>query len=322
VFRAEGPQALKALLENAQPAVAALFEREKARAPLETPEAKAAFKKRLRDAAHRIADEETRRLYIKELLAKADAALGFQPRQDRAPFTPGRRPAGGRWTPPPAGPTAELKAHAAARRDANTERLVRLAVDHPDLLDRGADALARLETRDREIACIKSALLDLWHHMQSVDRAALALHLRHLGEARAAARLDTWPRPKISKEDLDRDWTALAAPESAKPEALASPGQTGERVAIRGGMKAKAARPRPINSVNEAEWEAAIGVDLASAAIRQEARALRDSVDDDPAAMARAQELLRDRLRAASEALLLSQRAGDQHGEDNGAEDE
>lgn len=326
VYRNEGGEALKAMIAQAQGAASALFARERARAPLDTPEAKAAFKKRLKDAAHRIADEETRRLYLKELLAKADEVLGygrsfpppagaFQPRRGE-----GRK--GGRWTPPPAGATVELKAFSAGRRDANAERLVRLAVDHPALLDRAADALARLETRDREVDCIKSALLSLWYRTQSVDRAALSLHLRQSGETRAAARLDAWPRPKISKEDMERDWMALAAPESARPETLAEPGQTGERVAIRGGLKAKAARPRPINALNEAEWEAAIGADLASAATRQEARALRDSVDEDPAAMARAQELLRDRLRAASEALLLSQRAGDHTGEDNGAEDD
>ncbi|MGE0828491.1 MAG: toprim domain-containing protein, partial [Hyphomonadaceae bacterium] len=337
VYRRAGGAALKEMLANAQPAFAALFERERLARPLETPEAKADFKKRLKEAAFRIQDEETRRLYLSELMKKADAAIGA----GRAPYQPGARapypprgaqtrpagPGGGRgngrsWAQP-LGPTAELKALSAARREARIERLLRLAVDHPKLLDQGADQLAQAASGDAELEIIKSALLDAWHHAQSVDRAGLSLHLRQSGELRAAERLDAWPRPRISKEDMEADWTALAAQES-QPAAFAEAGRTQARVAARGSLKAAAARPRPISAQNEAEWQAQIGVDLAAAAIREEARALHDRVDDDAEAMARAQELLRDRLRAQGEALRISQAVGadptestEEHGEDD-----
>ena len=115
---------------------------------------------------------------------------------------------------------------------------------------------------------------------------------------------------------------ALAASDNAAPDALSGPGQTGVRVAVRGEAKAKAARPAPLSALNGAEWMAAVGVDAASTAVKQEARALRASVDEDAASMARGQALLRDRWRADADALRLSQRAGHGSGEADGAEDE
>ena len=99
---------------------------------------------------------------------------------------------------------------------------------------------------------------------------------------------------------------ALATAESAAARDIgASP--TGARVAARGGVKAKAAQPRPISAQNEAEWEAQMGAGLAASAVAQEARALAGRVDEDAGAMARAQELLRDRVRLQGEALRVSQ---------------
>ncbi len=69
LYRSAGAPALHAVLAEARPAVEALFEREQAREPLDTPERKSAFKKRLREAAFRITDEETKKLYLSDLMA-------------------------------------------------------------------------------------------------------------------------------------------------------------------------------------------------------------------------------------------------------------
>ncbi|MBI1186621.1 MAG: DNA primase [Alphaproteobacteria bacterium] len=315
VFRRAGAEGLKGVLAAAAPAATALFERERGRSPLSSPEAKADFKHRLRAAAGRIADEETRRWYMRELLARADAALN----EAWAPAQRGDRGArqarggdprrGGRYAPPPQ-PTAELRALTAARRDSHLERILRLAVDHPQVLDRGADPLAQIATRDGDLERIKSALLTLWFEGRSIDRASVSLHLRQLGELRAAARLQQWPRPKLSAEDWEGDWLRLAAPDGSETN-FAAAGETGARVARRAAFKTQAARPRPISGRQEDEWEAGVGEGLAAAAARDEARALRDRVDDDADAMARAQELLKDRLRAAADALRVSRNASD-----------
>jgi hypothetical protein len=109
--------------------------------------------------------------------------------------------------------------------------------------------------------------------------------------------------------DLERDWTALALAE-APGVSFTEAGHTKARVAVRAELKTKTARPRALNRGNEAEWAAQMGVGTAAPAIREEARALRGRVEEDAAAMARAQELLRDRHRAQSEALRISQRVG------------
>lgn len=326
VYRRGGGPALRDMLDAAQPAAAYLFARELARRPIETPEAKADLKKRLRDAAARVGDEDTRRLYIRDLMDRADAAIGLTRRPAAGaaqawrpgPAHAGPRRGGPSRFAPPAAPSPELRALSHARADAQLERLLRMAVDHPGLLDRGADALAQLSTGDHDLECIKSGLLGLWFRTQSVDRVTLSLHLRDLGEARAAARLDAWPRPKTSAEELEGDWLELVAPESAKAT-FAKQGETLARVAKRAELKAKAQRPKPISPKIEAEWDAQLGVGLAASAIREEARALHDRVDDDPEAMARAQELLKDRLRAAGDALRISQDYDGPSG--NGAED-
>jgi hypothetical protein len=108
---------------------------------------------------------------------------------------------------------------------------------------------------------------------------------------------------------LERDWTdqVLAGASAAS---LLEAGHTKARVAVRAELKSKAARPRALNRGNEAEWAAQMGVGLSAPAIREEAAALRGRVDEDAAAMARAQELLRDRLRAQGEALRISQSVG------------
>ncbi|MDZ4690168.1 DNA primase, partial [Terricaulis sp.] len=88
IFRAGGGEALAALVAAATPASDALFEREKNRRPLDTPEAKAAFQAALKEAVGKIADRDTQRLYFTELMRRANEAS----RPPRQPWTP--RPPG------------------------------------------------------------------------------------------------------------------------------------------------------------------------------------------------------------------------------------
>ena len=223
VFQKEGPAALTKILESATPAAQALFEREKNREPLDTPERKSGFKKRLREAASRIADEETKRLYLADLLAKADETLRPPPGEARPPFQKGERRAfkpGQRWTPP-LQPTAETKARfAAGPRFAASEKLLREAVDRPSLLEKFGDWLIRLPLPHGELNAIRDGMLDLLDASpaQKVDREALNRHLTSLGEERAAARISQWPparKPPIEaqevedQEAIEQEWLAL-----------------------------------------------------------------------------------------------------------------
>ena len=244
IFRRAGPEALATLLAAAVPASDALFEREKNRRPLTTPEARAAFKNALKEAVNKIADGDTKQLYFRDLLSRADAAA----RTERAPFIPGPPQSGGfrRGPPPPAPPTAELKAAMAAPARAAAENFLRAAADFPTMLAPYADWLERLHIVDPDLGAIRTALIALFEGAEgpeSIDRARLSLHLTQSGHERAAARVCRWkhdekppgakPRPARETEAKPEEWLALASlhvvlpairEELAELEALAAKG--------------------------------------------------------------------------------------------------
>lgn len=271
IFRRGGAEALTALLEAAAPASTALFEREKNRRPLTTPEARAALKNALKDAANKIADADTKQLYFRDLLARADAAI----RTERPPFVPYQpNPQGGgnyqrrdRNAPPV--PTAELKAHTAtaAARPA-TEAFLRGAASSPEVLQRFGDWLDRLIIPDPDLAAIRAALVALAEQGDAIDREALSLHLTRLGQERAAARVSRWKndekppgqsaRRTHGQETKPEEWLAIVSlhvvlpairEELAELEALAAQGDDDAFVrfqALRREARAIEARAREV----------------------------------------------------------------------------
>ncbi|MBI3437269.1 MAG: toprim domain-containing protein, partial [Proteobacteria bacterium] len=226
IFRRAGAEALKTLLETAAPASTALFEREKNRRPLTTPEARAALKNALRDAANRIADADTKRLYFTDLMARADAAV----RTERPPFVPYQPGQGGgyqrRDRNAPTLPTAELKAITAASTPRPAaESFLCYAADYPNVLTRFSEWIERLAIADPDLAAIRAALISLFESAedpQTIDRTALSLHLTRSGQERAAARLSRWPkpRPQIANggdADVEAEWLAKASREVVLP---------------------------------------------------------------------------------------------------------
>jgi DNA primase len=225
IFRRAGAEALTALLDAAAPASTALFEREKNRRPLTTPEARAAFKNALKDAANKIADADTKRLYFSDLMARADAAV----RTERPPFVPYQGSGSGgnfrRGPPPPLPATAELKAHAAtATARPAAENFLRAAVDYPAEIAPYADWIDRLAIADPELAAIRAALVALFEAADAgvtIDRDALSLHLTRSGRERAAARVSRWKhdekppgqrgRQSSGQEAKPAEWLALAS---------------------------------------------------------------------------------------------------------------
>lgn len=217
IFRSGGPDSLAKLIEAASPASDALFEREKNRRALDTPEARAAFQAGLREAVNRIADKDTQRAYFSELMRRANEAL----RPPRQPWTP--RPGTGFQRQAPAPATAELRAIAAVERPRPAaEDFLRATVDYPGMLARFADWLDRLHISDPELEAIRTALVALAEDASAVgaiDREALSLHLTRSGQERAAARLSRWPkaRPAPVGVDLEAEWLAQATREVVLP---------------------------------------------------------------------------------------------------------
>ncbi|MET0182350.1 MAG: DNA primase [Caulobacterales bacterium] len=216
VYRRAGPEALAPMIAAAQPAFDALFEREERRAALTTPEAKAAFKDRLKQAAFRIQDDETKRQYLRDLMARADALLRPAPR----PFEPRR--GGGKFSPGPAPITSELKAKTAiSRARLGAEDFLRAAIDHPGFLEEFAEWIDRMSLTDPDLKAVRAAIQALTRadaELGIVDREAVSLHLETLGEERALARISRWPKSTIpSGDEAEAQWLARMALEVILP---------------------------------------------------------------------------------------------------------
>lgn len=256
LFRRGGAAALMEALAKAKPAVEALFEREAALRPLSTPEAKAGLKARLKKAAGLIADEDTRRLYLKDLLERADVLMRPPPRAGgpasialRSPRPPGRgkahkgREAMG-FAPPPL-PTTELKAHMAAGLPAlhDHERLLGGCIDHPDLCADHAELLAEIVFPSPPLSAIRDVLLAGAVEGQTYDRTTLKDRMQRMGLVDAATIVTHLP-PLISERgDMVKDSqaeavrAALLGEERRTPAEIKAPGATWERVAKRGSAK-------------------------------------------------------------------------------------
>lgn len=251
VFRKDGPEALAPLLAQARPAVEALAQREIQREPLTTPEQRAGLKQRLRDAAGRVQDEGTRREYLRDLLARADAALNqslprreWKPRERRddgsrsGSWGGGYGGGGGSGSGSGSGQgqrrfgaerlpsaTPELRARVQATpRPGNRpalEQVLRGACESPQVLDRGGELLAELPIADPDLDRIRDALLHLRAAGEPVDQEALSRHLAQSGEESAAACVRAWrllrPPPAPTR--------AKAGPAPASP--LPAAGQPG-----------------------------------------------------------------------------------------------
>lgn len=190
--RSGGRQAIAEVLGAARPLVDMLWQREVEAGPLDTPERRAAFERRLKEPLAQIRDETTRKHYRREMderLAQlfASAAPARPERGGRAGGFQrgyaGARGGGFRQVPPwLAGP---LKASSALtqsrlvarlRGEDQREAFILLALaSHPDLILRCADEIAELSLDGPAAERFRQALLDAVE--ETVDHEALANRL-------------------------------------------------------------------------------------------------------------------------------------------------
>jgi len=193
--RSGGKAAVAEVLGAARPLVDMLWTREVEAGPLDTPERRAAFERRLKEPLGQIKDEATRRHYRREMderLAQLFAsaapargergAAGFQRGQ-------GQRRGNGRggWQPPaPPWATGLLKASsqltaskmmARGRGEDVREAFILLALaSHPELIPRCADEIADLALDGPAAERFRQALLDAAME-EGFDAAALTERL-------------------------------------------------------------------------------------------------------------------------------------------------
>ena len=180
VLREQGAAALRTQLSASRPFVEALFEREQAAEPLETPEAYAGLKARLRKLAGAIADRDLSQMYREALLDKFET-LRTLSRPAVTLSGAGRAMAEARWSGrkadrrprPPLRNDATPQVVAASRRSAEAPpplaaALAQGVLQHPALIDDRFETLnvqgfcdAGLQDLARDLILLRLAADDL-----------------------------------------------------------------------------------------------------------------------------------------------------------------
>ncbi|MFT3671261.1 DNA primase [Aestuariivirga sp.] len=191
LLRAEGPDAVRAVIAAAAPLADVLWRRALAENDRSSPERKAAFERDIKGQLNGIKDEMVRRHYLDDLhtrlrelwgqgrpqgagpgAARGGAPRGFQPR-----LKPGQKA----WeVPMPASPQLRAAAGAATTAAAaeRRERMILLsAINHPEVLHDFWEDFAGLDFTARVLDSLRTLILDVASSEEALDRAALKAHL-------------------------------------------------------------------------------------------------------------------------------------------------
>lgn len=193
LLKSEGTDAVKSVLEQAQPLSEVLWQRSLAENDRATPERKAQFERDLRQQLSQIQDETVRKHYLDDLRNRLDQL--FQRSGGRQQFS--KKSAGyGQFRTPflkkgqkpwdvaqPASPA--LRAAAAISTSHVLERRTRLIllcfINHPPLVDEFLDEFSALEFPAGELDSLRTQIINTASLGQSLDTVAFRTHLQERG---------------------------------------------------------------------------------------------------------------------------------------------
>jgi len=186
ILRDRGAPALRQALSATRPFAEVLFQREGEAEPLDTPERRAGFKGRLRQAASAIQDKDLAEQYRRDLFDRFDALFPAR----RAPQGQAGQQGGGgfggrRFGPPPVlGQTAEgARAMQSLSRSIEpvAAALAHGAIDDPERMDDHLEAIALHGFGDPALEGLAQEMVRLRFSGQDLDSAALRRHLAQSG---------------------------------------------------------------------------------------------------------------------------------------------
>ena len=226
LVRSKGPGAIEPLIAAAQPLVERLWQAELAAEPLDTPEQRAGFKRRLGDLAATVADASVRAEYQAEFRRRCDAQFAPPPRRPFVPFE--KRAKGAKPWQPVLPVSDDVKAVRAAGIDRVLAKAVLAGlIRHPAEIARHMEVLGSLRLADGALGRLFEAVVDLALESQSpekgaLDSADLITILAKSGFDAVAGdllRADTMPYsftravadPTRAREDLDEAIAILVA---------------------------------------------------------------------------------------------------------------
>lgn len=186
MVRLKGATAMREALESARPLVDLLWKRELEAEPTDTPERRAGLAARLEAAAARIANPAVRKAYERELRERQYEHF----RPVRTSFQAGA--AGGRAGFPKGKADPRQGIRPGSTGLTGLGLLVR-AIVTPGLTERAREALAHADFADPDVCAIRDAAFDVLDRGESLDRRAVAAHLRLLGRTRSEKLLEDYP---------------------------------------------------------------------------------------------------------------------------------
>ena len=242
ILREAGAPALRQAVGETRAFAEVLFQREQAAEPLDTPERRAGFKARLRQAAQAIQDKDLAEQYRADLFDRFDAAF---PRRGFVPIANQRRPDGTfrKVLPITSDATDEGRSAVAAINQALEPIAAAIAhgvLDDPERMDAHLEAIATHGLGDPQLEPLAQAMVASRFAGQSLDSSGLRRHLANLGHgvllrevekaaAKSGAPFLAADKPLAEARTL---WsqafdalTRVAALESALEAVKAAPGQ-------------------------------------------------------------------------------------------------
>lgn len=205
LIKSQGPAAMQAALDSAQPMVSLLWQREIEGRSFDSPERKAGLEKSLRAHLARIQDPSIRKHYTDEIRSRLQDMLGqkFRP---RAPFVPGKGRAVADLPPMPATKGSLLASAAGGVPELLREAVILATlITHPALIRRFESAIDRLTLIGEGHEALRAALL------QHADDSAADLHDALRQDAQeAVSRLMARAHVKIAPPVRNKTDEALA----------------------------------------------------------------------------------------------------------------
>ena len=207
LLKAQGPDAVRAVVDGAQPLSDILWQRALAENDRSTPERRALFERDLRNHINQIGDDVVKKHYLADVGDRLKAL--FQPQGQSRTRGTGFRPQAGSarrgprgafrpWeVPQPASASLKrLVASGTVNQGAERrERLIVLTViNHPDLLHEFLDELAHLELTSRELDSLRTQIIDSAALGSGLDGTGLKDHLKDKGLGPLLDRLETQAR--------------------------------------------------------------------------------------------------------------------------------
>jgi len=226
MVRNGGRQAMLDLIEQARPLSDMLWTRELERGPLNTPERRADFKGRLRQAVGLITDRDVRTFYGQDIKQRLDRFFEYDPVSDRSQAGRSSHSSSDRqqnWRRRGAVPRQETRSSAIAQAHvaSQTRPLLLIAgvLCHPDIILSKWDAtFERLEINDPDLARMRDVILSRWSEGLPLDMDGLKGHLKGLAPDTLLARIDKHARahglcftdPRAEGTEVEASWLEVA----------------------------------------------------------------------------------------------------------------